>query len=137
MITDLLTAGSKPRVNISAHPINQLYGDKVTVTADVMGLSVASYQWLKDDMDLSAAKYPACDGLGTNKLTISPFTHDHEGMYQCAVSFSDGKVVKSNDIKLALGRLDLTPSLTSSGSLGRGRNYTYDKYYQMANVPYK
>ena len=91
---------------VSADPINQLYGDKVTVTADVMGPSVASYQWLKDDniMELSTAKHRACDGLGTNKLTISFFTRDYEGMYQCAVSFSDGEVAKSMHIELALGK---------------------------------
>ena len=100
-----VSAGSEPQVYISADPIDQLYGEKVTVTADVMGLSVASYQWLKDDMDLSTAKYPACDGLGTNKLIISSFTHDYEGRYQCAVSFSGGEVVKSVHIKLALGKL--------------------------------
>lgn len=99
-----VSAGSKPQVYISADPVDQLYGDKVTVTADVMGPSVASYQWLKDDMELSTAKYPACDGSGTNKLTISSFTHDYEGMYQCAVSFSDGEVAKSMHIELALGK---------------------------------
>ena len=100
------SAGSKPRVY--ADPVDQLYGDRITVTADVMGLSVASYQWLKDDMDLSTAKYPACNGLGTNKLTISSFTHHYEGMYQCAVSFSGGEVVKSMHIELALGnKLDV------------------------------
>ena len=90
---------------ISVDPINQLYGDEVTVTADVMGLSATSYQWLKNDKILSTAKYPAYDGLGTNKLTISSFTHDYEGTYQCAVSFSSGEVVKSNHIKLAIGKL--------------------------------
>ena len=102
--TNLLTTGSKPQVNISADPVDQLYGDKVTVTADVMGPSAASYQWLKDDMDLLAAKYPACDGLGTNKLTIFPFTHLYEGMYQCAVSFSSGETVKSTRVEVALGK---------------------------------
>jgi hypothetical protein len=91
--------GSKSQVYISADPVNQLYGDKITVTADVMGLSVTSYQWLKNDKALSTAKY---DGLGTNKLTISSFTHDYEGKYLCAVSFS-GEVVKSNQIELTLG----------------------------------
>ena len=90
-------------MNIRAHPINQLYGEKVIVTADVMGPSVASYQWLKDDMDLSIAKYPAYVGLGTNMLKISSFTHDYEGMYQCAVSFSGGEAVKSTHAELALG----------------------------------
>ena len=88
---------------ISADPEDQLYGDKITVTADVTGLSITSYQWFKDDVDLSTAKYPACNGLGTNKLTISSFTHDYEGMYQCVVSFSGGEVVKSVHIELALG----------------------------------
>ena len=92
-------------VYISADPVNQLYGDKVTVTADVMGSSVVSYQWLKNDKDLSTAKYPAYVGLGTNKLTISSFTHHYEGMYQCAVRFSSGKVVKSSHIELTLGKL--------------------------------
>ena len=109
MITDLLTIGSKPRVNINAHPNDQLYGNEITVTADVMGLTVASYQWLKDDINLSStAKYPAYVGLGTNKLTISSFTHDYEGSYQCAVSISSGETVKSNHIELALGKLVYT-----------------------------
>ena len=91
---------------ISVDPINQLYGDKVTVTADVMGPSVASYQWLKNDKVLSSTlKHPGYVGLGTNKLIIYSFTHDYEGMYQCAVSFSGGEVVKSNHIKLAIGKL--------------------------------
>ena len=95
-----------PWVYISAYPVNQLYGDKVivTVTVDVMGPSATSYQWSKNDKPLSTAKYPAYVGLGTNKLTISSFTHDYEGMYQCAVSFSGGNV-KSNHIELALGKL--------------------------------
>ena len=90
-------------MHVSVDPISQLYGDKVTVTADVMGPSVASYQWLQDDniMELSTA---ACDGLGTNKLTISFFTRDYEGMYQCAVSFSDGEVAKSMHIELSLSK---------------------------------
>jgi hypothetical protein len=89
----------------------------VTVTADVVGLSVASYQWLKDDEALSTAQYPACNGLSTNELTISSFTHDYEGKYQCAVSFSGSEVVKSSHIELALGML--VPSASSS-SLERG-----------------
>jgi hypothetical protein len=92
-------------VVISVDPVDQLYGDKVTVTADVMGLSVASYQWLKIDKSLSTAQYPAFDGLRTNKLTISSFTHDYEGKYQCAVSFSGGEVVISSHVELILSKL--------------------------------
>ena len=100
-------AGSKPQVYISADPVNQLYGDKITLTADVVGLSVGLYQWLKNNKNLSIEKYPACDGLGTNKLTISPFIHAYEGKYQCAVTFSGGQVVKSNHIELVLGKFSV------------------------------
>ena len=102
-------------VYISADPVDQLYGDKITVTADVMGPSLASYQWLRNDKVLSTAKYPAYVGLGTNKLTISSFTHDYEGKYQCAVSFSSGEVVKSSHIELALGKLSYTDYLGREG----------------------
>ena len=91
-------------MHISADSVDPLYGDKVTVTAVVMGLSTGSYQWLRDDKALSTATYPACEGLGTSKLTISSFTHDYEGKYQCSVSFSGGEVVKSSHIELALGK---------------------------------
>ena len=75
-------------------------------------------------MKLSQLRNIQLEGLGTSKLTISFFTHDHEGKYQCAVSFSGGEVVKSSHIELALGKelhcdsaymkyLALTPHLKS------------------------
>ena len=119
--------GSKPQVYISADPVNQLYGDKITLTADVMpGLSVGLYQWLKNNKNLSIEKYPAYDGLGTNKLTISPFIHAYEGKYQCAVTFSGDQVVKSNHIELVLGKFSVGTNtlpleeLCSPSSYGSG-----------------
>jgi hypothetical protein len=116
-------------VCISADPVNQFYGDKVTVTADLIGLSVASYQWLRNDKALSTSEYPAYDGLSTNKLTISSFTCDYEGKYQCALSFSGREVVKSNHIDLTLGKLVLTtPSLVqvSLGGIVHFENVTIE-----------
>lgn len=93
-------------VHISVDPGNQLYGDKVIVTAVVMGQSAVSYQWFKNNKALSTTttKDSAIDGLGTSKLTISHFTHYYEGKYQCSVRFSSGEVVKSSHIELALGK---------------------------------
>ena len=97
----------KPQVHINVHPVNQFFGDDVTVTATTIGSGAISYRWLRNGAVLSTAEYPACDGLGTNKLTISPFTHDYEGKYQCSVRFSGGKVVKSSHIVLVLSKLRL------------------------------
>ena len=76
----------------------------MTITAVAMGLNAVSYQWLKNDVLLSPAKYPACSGLDTPNVTISSFTRDYEGKYQCSVSFEDDEVVKSNFVDLTLSK---------------------------------
>ena len=91
-------------MDIRADPADQLYGDKVTITADVIGPSAVSYQWLRNDEALSSASYPACEGLVTSTLVIFPFSRDYEGKYRCSVSFSSGEVVKSSHIELTLGK---------------------------------
>ena len=91
-------------MDITVDPADQLYGNKVTITADVKGPSADSYQWLRNDEALSSANYPACEGVGTSSLTISPFSRDYEGKYQCSVSFSSGEVVKSSHTELTLGK---------------------------------
>ena len=98
------------QVHISADSLYPLVGHKITVTAAVMGqLNAVSYQWLRNESDValqagSTAKNPSYEGLGTSKLTITQFTHDYEGKYQCSVTFEDGEVVKSDYVELTLGK---------------------------------
>ena len=92
-------------MHISTDPVNpQFFGDKVTLTINSTGLNVVSYQWLRNNSLVSTAKNPAYDGLGTPKLTISPFTHDYEGNYECQVNCGGGEIVKSDIAKLVLGK---------------------------------
>ena len=92
-------------MRIHTDPDNpQFFGDKVTLTVIATGLNAVSYQWLKNNSLISTAKNPACDGLSTPKLTISPFTRDYEGNYKCQVSCIGGEIIKSTTAELALGK---------------------------------
>ena len=91
------------KVHISPDPADQLFGGIVTLSATTVGVTAISYQWIKNDVDISTMKDPGYNGLGTPELTIVSFAHDYEGKYHCLVGCDGDEVVKSNIVELALG----------------------------------
>ena len=91
---------------ISKNPDKEVFkfGERVTLNAIAMGFHAISYRWLKNDVDLSTARHEDCDGFHTPDLTISTFTPEKEGQYQCSVSSEGGTVLKSSSIKLKFGK---------------------------------
>ena len=102
----LLLCTDLQQVLISVSPERQLFGDKVTLTASVeIDLNAVSYQWLRDNKELSAATDDAYDGVSNRTLTIFPFTHDCEGKYKCSVTCKGSIVLESSFAKLTVGKL--------------------------------
>lgn len=66
-----------------------------TVTVSAAGPGTLSYTWLKDGKVITSAKYPNCTGADTDTLTISPFTPEYEGNYNCRIGNQDGLSIES------------------------------------------
>ena len=66
----------------------------------VVGCGLLSYEWKKDGNDIPHSE--CTTGIKTDTLTISSFSHKHQGSYVCIISDSQ-KVTKSEPANLMLG----------------------------------
>ena len=75
------------------------YHTNAVLSVSAVGYGPLSYVWKKDGKDISC---PECTGINTDTLTISYFSHKHQGTYWCIVSDSQ-KTAKSEPANLTLG----------------------------------
>lgn len=75
------------------------YHKKVVLSVFAVGYGTLCYEWKKDG---DVINYSECTGTETDALTISNFSHKHQGAYICVVN--DGqKFTKSEPVNLILG----------------------------------
>ena len=75
-------------------------GNKVELSVSVEGSGTVYYQWKKDKALITDDSLPNISGADTDTLTISSFSHEHAGSYNCLVSNDSGNKLESKDAKL-------------------------------------
>ena len=74
-------------------------GEEVTLTVSAIGPQPLNYKWIKDEEEISDARYFGAD---TNKLIITSFVSENQGNYLCCVTGGQ-QSVKSKPATLQLG----------------------------------
>lgn len=94
---------------ITTHPTNQsvIRGQGVAFSITTKRMCGVSYQWMKDDEDITSTTHRYYQGATTSLLHISEALAEHEGNYKCTVR-NDYGGVESHVAQLIVGKLSLT-----------------------------
>ena len=92
----LFISGSVIPPTITQHPVaqNVCLGGAATFTVQATGESTLSYQWQKNQADLTNG--PRLAGVTSATLHISPFELEDAGEYRCVVTGDGGSVISNN-----------------------------------------
>ena len=86
---------NQPQSNITCK-----HGDKIVLSVSAVGRGPFSYQWRKEDKDITD---PECAGTTTDHLSIMHFSSIHQGSYSCIIKENHSSL-KSESATLALGK---------------------------------
>jgi hypothetical protein len=75
------------------------HGDNIVLTVSAVGRGPLSYQWKKEEKDITD---PECTGTNTDHLSITRFSSVHQGSYSCIIKENHNSL-KSESAILALG----------------------------------
>jgi len=92
----LFISGSVIPPTITQHPVaqNVCLGGAATFTVQATGESTLSYQWQKNQADLTNG--PRLAGVTSATLHISPVELEDAGEYRCVVTGDGGSVISNN-----------------------------------------
>ena len=77
-----------------------MYGEDVALSMSAVGSEHLSYQWRKDEREITCTKYSGTNGP---TLMIKEFSTDDQGEYMCVIKDSH-KTISSNSANMALGK---------------------------------